>query len=114
MKKQTLVLATAMTIATTMPAFAGCTLPNAPAIPDGATASKEEMMAAVKEFKQVFQPAIKATQDCIAREEAAVGDVATDEQKAQWNAIHNAAYEMEVAGAEKIRWAIQAFNAANK
>jgi len=69
------------------PAYAACSYPRAPAnIPDGATATLEQMVAAQKSVK-AYNDEIKAYTDCLKLEhEAAVtkeGDKLTKEQKAE-------------------------------
>ena len=69
------------------PAYAACSYPKAPAnIPDGASATLEQMVAAQKSVK-AYNDEIKAYTDCLKLEhEAAVtkeGDKLSKEQKAE-------------------------------
>ncbi len=92
-------------------AATACRPPLAPAVPDGATASKDEILAALKVIKNEFQPAIKNFQNCIATEKAAIGDVATPEQTLEWDQLFDAAYALETQVATKMNEAIRAYKA---
>jgi len=92
-------------------AVTGCRPPLAPAIPNGATAPKEDIIAALTTIKHDFQPAIKNFQNCIATEKAAVGDVATKDQIAEWDRLFDAAYALESQVAEGMNKAIRAYKA---
>ncbi len=88
-----------------------CRAPIAPNIPDGKTATKEEMMTALKAIKKDFQPAIKNFQNCVPTEKAATGDVATPEQIAKWDQYFDAAYALETKVANDMNEAIRAYKA---
>lgn len=88
-----------------------CRPPLAPEIPDGNTAPKDEILATLKTIKNDFQPAIKNFQNCVATEKEAVGDVATEEQIAQWDQLYDAAYALETYVAENMNIAIRAYKA---
>lgn len=90
-----------------------CRPPLAPAVPDGTTATKEEILAALTTIKKDFQPAIKNFQNCIATEKAAIGDVATAEQNLEWDQLFDAAYALETNVANKMNEAIRAYKARN-
>ncbi|WP_138380851.1 hypothetical protein [Luteithermobacter gelatinilyticus] len=92
-------------------ALADCTFPKRPEIPDGTTVSKEDLMATIREFKNRFQPAVKDFQRCIENEKAIVGDLATEDQIAEWDAKYNAAYEIEARLANQLNETIRAFKA---
>lgn len=92
-------------------AVTACRPPLAPTVPDGKTAPKEEIIAALTTIKNDFQPAIKNFQNCIATEKAAVGDVATEEHIAQWDMLYDAAYALETQVAESMNIAIRAYKA---
>lgn len=94
-------------------AATACRAPLAPPIPDGATAPKEEILLALKTIKNDFQPAIKNFQHCISTEKAAIGDVATPEQLAEWDRLFDAAYGLETFVANKMNEAIRAYKARN-
>jgi len=95
-------------------AYAECRRPALPNIPDGATATKEEVTKAYKEFKNVFQPSIKKFQTCITEEKTAVGDVATIVQIEEWDALYDAAYSLEESMATKMNETIRAYKARKK
>ncbi|MCF6195586.1 MAG: hypothetical protein L3J50_02700 [Emcibacter sp.] len=88
-----------------------CRPPLAPAIPDGKTAPKAEILAALKTIKNDFQPAIKNFQNCIATEKTAVGDVATEQQIVEWDQLFDAAYALETQVADQMNLAIRAYKA---
>lgn len=92
-------------------AVTACRPPLAPTIPNGNIAPKSEILAALKAIKNDFQPAIKNFQICVATEKEAVGDVATEEQIAEWDMLYDAAYVLESQVAEAINVAIRAYKA---
>jgi hypothetical protein len=99
------------------PVHAACTYPTAPAkIPDGATATLAEMVAAQKAVKQ-FDEQINAYTACIKLEEDAQlkGDKLTAEQKkaieAQQAQKNNAAVDEDQALADRFNEQIRIFKA---
>ena len=88
-----------------------CRAPLAPTIPNGKTASKEEIITTLTAIKKDFQPAIKNFQICVATEKTAVGDIATQEQIAEWDLLYDAAYMLESQVAEGMNVAIRAYKA---
>ncbi len=98
-------------LSATASAETACRAPLAPAIPDGKTAAKEEILKALKAIKKDFQPAIKNFQNCIATEKQAVGDVATEDQIADWDRLFDSAYVLETQVANKMNATIRAYKA---
>jgi hypothetical protein len=106
-----------------VPVHAACTYPTAPTkLPDGATATMAEMVAAQKAVK-TFDEAITAYTACIKLEEDAQlkGDKLTAEQKkaieAQQAQKNNAAVDEDQAIADRFNEQIRIFKAkgaANK
>jgi hypothetical protein len=103
------------------PAYAACTYPKAPeSLPDGATATLEQMVAAQKAVKQ-FDQEITAYTNCIKLEHDATmskeGEKMTDEQKAEMSRVqvqkHNAAVEEDEALAARFNEQVKAFKAKN-
>jgi len=92
-------------------AATGCRPPSAPTIPDGTTAVKAEILAALKTVKNDFQPAIKNFQNCITTEKTAIGDVATEQQISDWDQLYDYAYALETQVAEQMNMAIRAYKA---
>lgn len=88
-----------------------CRPPLAPTIPNGKTAPKAEILAALTAIKNDFQPAIKNFQNCIATEKQAVGDVATEGQIAEWDQLFDAAYALETQVADNMNITIRAYKA---
>jgi hypothetical protein len=108
-------LALAVLGACALPAYADCTYPTAPArIPDGATATLQEMVDAQKAVKQ-FDQQINEYTNCIKLEEAAQlkGDKLTDDQKkaiqAQQAAKNNAAVDADQALADRLNEQIRVY-----
>jgi hypothetical protein len=106
-----------------VPVHAACTYPKAPsAIPDGATATLADMVAAQKSVKE-FDQEINEYTNCIKLEEDAQlkGDKLTDDQKkaiqAQQAMKNNAAVDADQALADRLNEQIRIFKAkqsANK
>jgi hypothetical protein len=99
------------------PAHGACSYPSAPAkIPDGATATLADMVAAQKAVKQ-FDEQINAYTACIKLEEDAQlkGDKVTPEQKkaieAQQAQKNNAAVDADQALADRFNEQIRIFKA---
>ncbi|PCI51685.1 MAG: hypothetical protein COB49_01115 [Alphaproteobacteria bacterium] len=95
----------------TAQAITSCRPPLAPVIPDGRTAPRDEILAALKAIKNDFQPAIKNFQNCISTEKEAVGDVATEAQTIEWDQLFDAAFMLESQVAENMNAAIRAYKA---
>jgi flagellin-specific chaperone FliS len=106
----------------TGPVYAACSYPRAPAnLPDGSTATKEEMKAAQQEF-QAYNNAIKAYTDClnlehderIAKDPAAL----TEDQKKELDRMrtqkNNAAIDEAEAVTARFNEQVRAFNARPK
>lgn len=105
-------------------AYGACTYPAAPdSLPDGATATRDEMLAGKKKVTE-FDSAINAYTTCLKLEtEAALVKSAelTDEQKKQNADIqkmhdqkHNAAVEADEALAARFNEQLRAYNAKQK
>ncbi len=109
---------------TTGPAYAACTYPTAPSnLPDGNTATLEEMVAAQKAVKE-FDKAITAYTSCLKLEHddaiakdtgAKPGDKMTEEQKAELARVqvqkNNAAVEEDEAVAARFNEQVKAYKA---
>jgi ApbE superfamily uncharacterized protein (UPF0280 family) len=91
---------------------AACESPAVVAVPDGKTATKEQMLAARDQVK-AYMKGMEDFMTCVDQEAAAKGDGAPEEYKNQMAARHNAAVsEMEaVAGAFNDQ--LHAYNAAH-
>ncbi|MCF8473217.1 MAG: hypothetical protein K9G26_00860 [Emcibacter sp.] len=90
-------------------AATACRAPLKPTIPNEETASKEEIIQALTSVKNDFQPAILNFQNCVATEKAAIGDVATEEQIAEWDMLYDAAYALETQVADSMNAVIRAY-----
>jgi tRNA threonylcarbamoyladenosine modification (KEOPS) complex Cgi121 subunit len=73
---------------------AACTAPTAPSIPDGSTASEEQLIATVTAIK-AYQADQNAYRTCLAEEEAALGDAITPDQKKASLESYNASVSAE-------------------
>jgi len=100
-------------------AYADCTYPTAPAkLPDGASATLEEMVAGQKTVKE-YDQAIKAYVDCIDKELedkiASAGDKLKPEQLADMRKVetqkHNAAIDQDQSIAERFNEQVKVFKA---
>jgi hypothetical protein len=109
----------ALTALTAGPAYADCPYPAAPAkIPDGATATMEEMIAGQKAV-QAYDKAINEYVACIDGElqnsVAKAGDKLKPEQKADMEKVeaqkHNAAIDQEQSVADRFNEQVKAFKA---
>jgi len=102
-------------------AYGACTYPTPPdALPDGNTATRDEMLAGKKKVTE-FDQAIGAYTSCLKLEtEAALTKTPdmTEEQKAEIRKMadqkHNAAVEADEAIAARFNEQLRAFNAKNK
>jgi len=99
------------------PVYADCTYPAAPGkLPDGATATLDEMLAGQKVVKE-YDTAIKAYVDCIDKELdqkiAAAGDKLKPEQKADMQKVeaqkHNAAIDQLQGVADRFNEQVKVF-----
>ncbi len=100
-----------ISLSTAARAATNCQPPLAPTIPDGKTAPKADIIAALKTVKNDFQPAIVNFQNCIATEKAAIGDVATERQLLEWDQLFDYAYALETQVATKMNETIRAYKA---
>jgi hypothetical protein len=100
-------------------AYAACSYPKAPeSLPDGATATLEQMVAAQKAVKQ-FDQEITAYTNCIKLEHDSTlsteGEKMSDEQKAEMSRVqvqkHNAAVEEDEALAQRFNEQVKVFKA---
>ncbi len=112
MNKFYLGVASAAFVAITSTAFADCVRPPAPSVPDGATASKEEMISANQAVKK-FVAETEAYIECVNTEEAAVPEEeVTPEMRESYVTRHNAAVDAMQGVAEQFNGAIRAYKAA--
>jgi len=101
------------------PVYADCTYPAVPGkLPDGATATLDEMLAGQKTVKE-YDAAIKAYVDCIDKELdqkiASAGDQLKPEQKADMQKVeaqkHNAAIDQLQGVADRFNEQVKVFKA---
>lgn len=94
-------------------AHAACTYPQEVTLPDGATASKEEMVASQKSVKE-YMAAVEAYLACLDEEEKALGDAVTPEQRQIHAKRHNAAVDAMNELAARFNEQVRAFKAQSK
>jgi hypothetical protein len=111
----------AVTVLTAAPVYADCPYPAAPnKLPDGATATMEDMLAgqkAVKEYDKTINEYVacidKELQDSIDK----AGDKLKPEQKADMQKVeaqkHNAAIDQEQSVADRFNEQVKVFKARN-
>jgi hypothetical protein len=118
--KALMALAAVATLAAA-PIYADCPYPSGPkTIPDGSTASLDEMLAMKKAVKQ-YDDDTTAYLTCIQREHdtqlSELGDKATDKQKANLDRIesdrHNAAVSQLQTVADKFNEQVRVYKAKN-
>lgn len=94
------------------PVFASCEIPSMVSVPDGSTATREELLEAQSKVK-TYMDQMTAYLDCINGEIEAGGDDATEQFKSLMVSRHNAAVtEMETLAAA-YNEQLQIFRAAN-
>jgi len=92
--------------------FAACENPTLVTVPDGAKATKEELLAAQGNVK-TYMAAVEAYLACINEEMSAAGEDAPEEFKALMTTRYNSAVtEMETVAA-KFNEQVRAYRAAN-
>jgi hypothetical protein len=93
-------------------ALAECLPPEEVTVPDGAKASEEELTKG-QEVIRKFMMANESYRQCLDKDLAALGDAATDEQKALNTQLFNSSVDREQALVEKYNQQVRAFNEAN-
>ena len=91
-----------------VPAAAECVRPGEPDLPDGATATKETMIAAVKAVR-AYQKELVTFRECLDSERAAAGEEATEEQLLTWTRRYNASVDAEEAFVNRFNEEIRAY-----
>jgi len=89
-----------------------CVTPEAPVIPDGSTASEQELVNTVGVFK-AYQADLVTYRDCLTTYEEDLGDDITDDQRAQMITNYNDSVDSEETLAVELNEAIQDFRAAS-
>jgi len=102
-----------LVVMATAPAFADCVIPeDTVQIPDGTTATKEEMIAA-KKAVEAFDAAVKTYTDCLQQEQQAKVEAGGDKVKLQkhYAELNNAEVEKVQQLADKFNTELKAFKA---
>lgn len=91
-----------------------CEYPAAPKIPDGKTATKEEMVAAAAAIK-TYQTDLNAYRSCLETDYAALpAEQQTPESKAVMDKRYDDSVDTETTEAAAFNEQVRAFNATNK
>lgn len=91
--------------------LSACSIPTAPTVPDGSTASEQEVVAAIAAFK-TFQADNQATRDCLDQAKAAAGELSA-EQDASYTDAYNGTVDAEQAAGDSLNAVIRAYKANN-
>jgi hypothetical protein len=108
MKTLTRSLLALVVAGTLQAANAACEYPPEVSIPDGSTASEEEMRAANQAVKK-YMTDVESYLACLDEEEKKLGDAVTEEQKAVHTSRHNAAVDALNAVAARYNDQVQIF-----
>lgn len=93
-------------------AQAACTYPTEVSIPEGKTATKEEMLAANTAMKE-YMSKVDEYLACLDKEETDLGEAVTPEQKQLHVSRHNSAVDALNAVAARYNEQVQAYKKAN-
>jgi hypothetical protein len=93
-------------------AHAECASPQVVTVPDGATATSEEMVEAQTHVKQ-YMAEMELYLDCLDQEEAAMSEPPTDEIKQTHTKRHNTAVDTMETVAIKFNEQVRVFKKAN-
>lgn len=96
-----------------VPARAACNFPTPISVPDGSTATDEQMVAGKKAVTDYIAE-IEAYQACLQNEQQALGDALTDEQKAMQLKRYNASVDAMHDIADRFNEQLKAFKAKKK
>jgi hypothetical protein len=94
------------------PVYAECSYPREVSIPDGATASNDDMVKGQTLVKQ-YMAEMEGYLDCLDQEEATIPEKQTPEAKQLHLQRHNAAVDAMEAMAAKFNEQIRAYKQAN-
>ena len=89
---------------------AECAIPEVVTVPDGRTATEEEMLAGQKQVKQ-YMANMQAYLDCIDAEASAIGEEQTDEQRATHLQMYNAGVDALESLAAQFNAEVKAYKA---
>ena len=95
------------------PALAECALPDSPPIPEGRTASKEQMFAGVGAVK-AYQASLIEYRTCVDGEITALGDDPDKDQRKALLAEYDNSVDLEEALATRWNSQIRDYNAQSK
>jgi hypothetical protein len=95
-------------------AFAQCIMPKNPVIPSGKTATKDQILKAIKYIKNDYQLAIEDVQNCIQNEQATVGEYATKDQELKWTELYNHAFNLQRFFVSKLNTEIREYKKAHE
>lgn len=87
-----------------------CSFPEAPPVPDGATATESEMGQAGADVRE-YVAGIKTSLDCLAAVEKSMAEEITEEQQAQLVTVYNSGVDQMNAVANKYNEQVKVFKA---
>lgn len=85
-----------------------CSFPEPPTVPDGATASEEEMGLAGARVRE-FVAGVQTSLECLSAAEQSLGEEITPEQQAQLVTVYNNGVDQMNAIAEKYNEQVKVF-----
>ena len=110
MRIQILLMLTVGALATS--AHGECVPPDDVSVPNGSEATEEEMTKG-QDFIRAFMTANDQYRKCLDKEVSALGDDATDEQRASNTRLYNSSVDREQKLVETYNTEVRAFNEAN-
>lgn len=106
-------LLTLLVVVSVQTARADCTYPPEIKVPDGNTATRDQMEAAQKTVKE-YMAEVESYLACLDEEEKALGEAVTEEQKNLHTSRHNAAVDALNAVAARYNEEVQVFKKRQK
>jgi len=92
--------------------ISGCAFPQAPTVPDGSTASEQQMLDASAAVKAFVAESTKG-RECLDAAKQALGEEITEEQLAKYTSVYNTAVDAEVQAGDAWNQAVRAYKAKN-
>jgi hypothetical protein len=92
--------------------ISACTFPQAPSVPDGSTASEQEMLDASAAVKAFVAESTKG-RECLDAAKQALGEEITEEQLTTYTSTYNTAVDAEVQAGDAWNQAVRAYKAKN-
>ncbi len=112
MFKRTQLLIAAVAVIVGSPVFAACDIPGAVEIPDGATATNEDMLTGQTRVK-AYMAQMEEYLECLDYEEASIPEKQTPEAKQLHTQLHNSAVDQMESVAAMFNEQIRAYKKVN-